>query len=82
MTACVRVARELTPPMSTKEQAIASIQRMPDTATWAEISERVQILAAIEQAEAEIDAGKFYTQEQVEAHIAECLRKLSGPSAA
>ena len=68
--------------MSPKEQALKLLAAMPDTVTWAEASERIRIAAALAQADAEIDAGKFVTQAEAEAHIEECLRKLSGASAA
>jgi len=55
---------------------------MPDDVTWAEALERIRIAAALTQADAEIYAGRFVTQAEAEAHIEECLRKLSGASAA
>ena len=58
------------------------IESMPDDATWAQALERLEVAAALEKAETEIDAGKFFTQEQVDAHLDSWLRKLSGPSAA
>jgi predicted transcriptional regulator len=68
--------------VSIKEQAIRLVESMPDNVTWAQALERIQIAAALSRAEAEIDSGRFATQDQVEAHIDSCLRKLSGPSAA
>lgn len=68
--------------MSVKEQLLASWQNLPDDVTWAEAIQRMQIAAALASADAEIDAGKFVTQEQAEAHIDACLRKSSGRSKA
>jgi len=68
--------------VSIKEEAIRLVEAMPDDVTWAEALERIRIAAALTQADAEIDAGRFVTQAEAEAHIEECLRKLSGASAA
>ena len=55
---------------------------MPDDITWAEALERIRIAAALDKTMAEIDAGRFVSQAEAEQHIDECLRKLSGASAA
>jgi hypothetical protein len=63
--------------MSIKERAIALVQAMPDTITWAEALERIRMMAAIEQAEAGIAAGQGIPQEEAEARIKAWLQKLS-----
>lgn len=50
--------------MSDKQRVIDAVQKMADTATLAEISENVAILAAIRQGEAAADAGRTISQEQ------------------
>lgn len=67
--------------MSVKEQAIASLQAMPDNATWHDVAERFQMLAAIEQAEAEIDRGEGIPHEEAVRRINAWLQKLSGRQA-
>ncbi len=64
--------------MSIKQRAIALVEAMPDDITWAGALERIQMMAAIEQAEAEIAAGQGISQEDAEARITAWLQKLSG----
>ncbi len=51
--------------MSTKEIALASIQGLPDSATWEEIEERIRFLAAIERGRKDIREGKVIPHEDV-----------------
>jgi predicted transcriptional regulator len=55
--------------MSTKEIALASIQQLPDTATWEEIEERVRFLATIEKGRQDIREGKVVPHEEVRAQL-------------
>ncbi len=64
--------------MSIKQRAIELVEAMPDDITWAGALERIQIMAAVEQAEAEIAAGQGIPQEDAEARIKAWLQKLSG----
>ena len=64
--------------MSIKEQAIASIQAMPDDATWHDLAERFRFLAAIDVAEAQLARGEGIPHEEAEQRINEWLQKLSG----
>lgn len=82
MTACAFESYTYGFHVSIKEQALRLVEAMPNDVTWAQALERIEIAAALAKAEAEIDAGHFVTQEQAEAHIESCLRKLSGASAA
>lgn len=61
--------------MSTKEIALASIQELPDTATWEEIEERVRFLAAIEKGRQDIREGKVVPHEEVRAQLDRWLAK-------
>ena len=61
--------------MSTKEIALASIQELPDTATWEEIEERVRFLAAIEKGRQDIREGKVVPHEEVRAQLDRWLSK-------
>jgi predicted transcriptional regulator len=61
--------------MSTKEIVLASIQELPDTATWEEIEERVRFLAAIEKGRRDIREGKVVPHEEVRAQLDRWLSK-------
>ena len=68
--------------MSIKERAIRLVETLPEDVTWTQALERIQIAAALDRAESEIDSGRCVSHAEAEAHIDSCLRKLSGPSAA
>jgi predicted transcriptional regulator len=51
--------------MTRKEIAIRTIQGLPDSATWADIEERIRFLAGIDQGLADIKAGRVVPHEQV-----------------
>jgi predicted transcriptional regulator len=61
--------------MSTKEIALASIQELPDTATWEEIEERVRFLAAIEKGRQDIRQGKIVPHQEVRRQLDQWLSK-------
>lgn len=48
-----------------KAAALALIQKLPDDATWEKIAEVVGLRAQMEQAMAEIDAGRGIPHDQV-----------------
>ena len=51
--------------MTTKEAAIESIKKMPDDATWEDIRERIDFIAAVRQGLQELDADQGTPHEQV-----------------
>ena len=55
--------------MSTKELALQTIQKLPDTASWEEIEERIHFLAAIERGREEIRSGKIIPHEKVKENL-------------
>lgn len=61
--------------MSTKEIALASIQELPDSASWEDIAERVRFLAAIEKGRKDIREGKVVPHEEVRARLDRWLAK-------
>lgn len=61
--------------MSTKEIALASIQELPDSASWEDIEERVRFLAAIEKGRRDIREGKVVPHEEVRAQLDRWLAK-------
>jgi predicted transcriptional regulator len=48
-----------------KQIALSALQRMPESVTLDEISEELAILAAIRRGEADADAGRILTHEEV-----------------
>ncbi len=51
--------------MTSKDMAIKTIQELPDSATWADIEERVRFLAGIDKGLADIKAGRVVPHEDV-----------------
>jgi predicted transcriptional regulator len=51
--------------MSTKDLVLDTIKRMPNTATWEDIEERIRFLAAIEKGRKEIREGKVVPHQEV-----------------
>jgi predicted transcriptional regulator len=59
--------------MSDKQRVIEAVQRMAETATLEEISEKVALLAAIRRGEAVADAGQVIPHEDVRRRSARVL---------
>ena len=57
--------------MSVKEQVLQAIARLPDDIDYRDITEEVAFLAALKEAEADIQAGRLVSNEQMKARIAE-----------
>jgi hypothetical protein len=55
--------------MSIKEQVLRAIQRLPDDADFRDVSEEVAFLAAVREAEQDIQAGRLVSNEQMKARI-------------
>ena len=53
--------------MSTKDLVLDTIKRMPNSATWEEIEERIRFLAAIEKGRKEIRDGRVVPHQEVKA---------------
>jgi len=51
--------------MSTKELALETIRDLPEDVSWEQIEERIQFLAAIEAARADVKSGKVVTHDEV-----------------
>ena len=61
--------------MKSKEIAIKTIQELPDSATWADIEERIHFLAAIDKGLEDIKSGKVVPHEEVKESLKEWLSK-------
>lgn len=66
--------------MSVKEQALHSIQQLPENVTWDEIEERVRMLAAIQRGEDAIAAGKIVPHEEVKKRLRQWIGQSTGQS--
>jgi predicted transcriptional regulator len=59
--------------MTTKDLAIQAIGDLPESATWADIEERVRFLAAIDKGLEDIKAGRVIPHEDVKASLGKWL---------
>ena len=55
--------------MSIKEQAIAMIRRLPDDADLRDIGEELALLAALQEAEEDIRAGRVVSNEVMKTRV-------------
>ncbi len=63
--------------MNAKERAIGAIQRLPERASFSDISYEIELLAALREAEEDIAHGRTYTIEQVRRMIPKWASKSS-----
>jgi len=61
--------------MSTKELALETIRKLPDTVSWEEIEERIQFLAAVERGRQELRKGKVIPHQEVKENLKEWITK-------
>jgi hypothetical protein len=61
--------------MSVKEQVLQAIQRLPDDIGFRDVAEEVAFLAAMLEAEEDIEAGRVISNEQMKARVAEWTGK-------
>jgi predicted transcriptional regulator len=61
--------------MTNKQLAMKAIRQLPDEATLEEIVERVEILAAIQRGEEDIEAGRYITHEEMKRQVEQWLSK-------
>jgi len=61
--------------MTSKEIAIKSIEQLPEDATWEDIQERINFIAAVRKGLRELDAGKGIAHNRVKEEFAEWLTK-------
>jgi predicted transcriptional regulator len=61
--------------MTTKEIAIRTIQELPDSASWADIEERIRFLAAIDKGMGDIKAGRVIPHQEVKESLKQWLSK-------
>ena len=61
--------------MTRKEIAIKIIEQLPEDATWEDIQERINFIAAVRKGLRELDAGKGIPHDRVKEEFAEWLTK-------
>lgn len=59
--------------MNAKQQAMESLQDLPDTATWEDVEQRIHFIAAVERAREEMDAGAIVPDVKVREDLDEWL---------
>lgn len=57
--------------MTSKEIALKTIERLPEDASWEEIQERINFIAAIRKGLRELDEGKGVSHDKVRQEFAE-----------
>jgi len=55
--------------MTTKQQVIERMERLPDSASIADIREELEIIAALEEGQRDVAEGKVKTIEQAKAEV-------------
>ncbi|MFH1716888.1 MAG: hypothetical protein ABIF19_06020 [Planctomycetota bacterium] len=59
--------------MTSKEIAIKTIEQLPEDASWEDIQERINFVAAVRKGLRELDEGKGIPHEKVREEFAEWL---------
>ena len=57
--------------MSVKDQVLQAINRLPDDIDYRDAAEEIALLAAVREAERDIEQGRLVTNEQMKARIGE-----------
>ena len=57
--------------MSVKEQVLQAINRFPDDLDYQDVADEVAFLAAVREAERDIEEGRLVTNEQMKVRIGE-----------
>ena len=59
--------------MTTKEMPLKTIEQLPENASWEDIQERINFVAAVRKGLRELDEGKGIPHDQVKEEFAEWL---------
>lgn len=57
--------------MSVKEQVLQAINRLPNDINYRDVAEEIAFLAAVREAEQDIEQGRVITNEQMKGRIGE-----------
>jgi predicted transcriptional regulator len=55
--------------MSVKDQVLRAIHRLPDDIDYRDVAEEIAFLAAVREAERDIDEGRLVADEQMKARL-------------
>jgi predicted transcriptional regulator len=61
--------------VTVKEQVMATLEKLPDTASLTEIREEIDILAAIEEGQRAIEEGRYSEASEVKARLRSWVEK-------
>lgn len=61
--------------MSVKEQALEAIQRLPDDAGFRDVTEEIALLAAIHEAEQDIQEGRLASNDEIKKRLGQWASK-------
>jgi len=64
--------------MSVKEQLLESVRNMPDDVSWADVQEKIRLLAALQQGIASADQGRVHPHGEVKEQFFTWIRESSG----
>ena len=55
--------------MSVKEQVLEAIQRLPDDINFRDVADEIALLAALQEAEHDIEQGRLISNEEMKSRI-------------
>jgi hypothetical protein len=55
--------------MSVKEQVLQAIQRLPDDIDFRDVADEIALLAAVQEAEGDIEQGRLISNEEMKSRI-------------
>ena len=55
--------------MSVKEQVLQAIQRLPDDIDFRDVADEIALLAAVQEAERDIEQGRLISNEEMKSRI-------------
>lgn len=61
--------------MSVKEQVLQAIQRLPDDIDFRDVADEIALLAAVQNAECDIQAGRMISNQEMKSRIAQWSAK-------
>ncbi len=59
--------------MSVKEQVLQAINRLPNDINYRDVAEEIAFLAAVREAEQDIEQGRVITNEQMKARLGKSI---------
>jgi predicted transcriptional regulator len=69
LTTCPQGKIRYTLHMSVKEQVLQAIQRLPNDIDFRDVTDEVALLAAVQEAERDIEEGRLISNDEMESRI-------------